>query len=207
MCGIFGLFLNRPLTEADVALGRAGTVALTHRGPDGEGEWIDGERGVFLGHRRLSIIDLTEASAQPMERGGSVIAYNGEIYNFRDLRSELEGKGVDFRSSGDAEVLLQAWREWGERALDRFDGMFAFSIWDGEKAHFAVDPFGEKPLFWAETTDGVYVSSELKPLVDLLDLKPSISDELAAALHSISSSQTNAICISYGSLQWSGRSM
>lgn len=185
MCGIFALFLNRPLSDQDVSLGRAGTAALVHRGPDGKGEWIDREKGVYLGHRRLSIIDLSDASAQPMVRGESVIVYNGEIYNFRELRSNLKGNGVEFESSGDVEVLLQAWRTWKRKSLDRLDGMFAFVIWDGSVAYLAVDPFGEKPLYWAETRDGIYVSSELRPLAGLLKLKPFLTEELMAAYLSL----------------------
>jgi asparagine synthase (glutamine-hydrolysing) len=177
MCGVFALFLNRPLRPEDVALGRAGSEALRHRGPDGEGEWMDREAGVFLGHRRLAIIDPSPASDQPMARDGTVIAFNGEIYNFHDLKQRLQAGGVRFTTSGDVETLLRAWQTWGEDALDRLDGMFGFAIWDGREAHVAVDPFAEKPLFVAEMPDGVYVSSEIGPLAKLLGLRPDFSDE------------------------------
>jgi asparagine synthase (glutamine-hydrolysing) len=177
MCGVFALFLNRPLRPEDIALGRAGTDALRHRGPDGDGEWIDREAGVFLGHRRLAIIDPSPASNQPMARDGTVIAFNGEIYNFHDLKQRLVAGGVRFTTSGDVETLLRAWQTWGEGALDRLDGMFGFAIWDGREAHVAVDPFAEKPLFVAEMPDGVYVSSEIGPLAKLLGLRPDFSDE------------------------------
>ena len=181
MCGIFALFLKRPLDEADIALGRAGRDALAHRGPDGVGEWLDRAAGVYLGHRRLAIIDPTPASDQPLRRDGWVIACNGEVYNYPELRGELERCGHGFLSAGDVEVLLAAWMEWGEQALDRVDAMFAFAVWDGRRAHVAVDPFGEKPLYYAETKDGVYLSSEIGPLAQLLDLTPELKGENLAA--------------------------
>lgn len=181
MCGIFALFLKRPLSEADIRLGRAGLAGLAHRGPDDSGEWIDAEAGVYIGHRRLAIIDPTPASAQPLKRNNHVIVYNGAIYNFPALREELVGKGISFSSKGDTEVLLRAWQTWDEAVFDRLDGMFAFVVWDGHAAHLAVDPFGEKPLYWAETPDGVYVASELGPLAEQLGLRPLISRDLLNA--------------------------
>ncbi|PJI41921.1 asparagine synthase (glutamine-hydrolyzing) [Ferrovibrio sp.] len=181
MCGLFAIFLNRPLTERDIAIGRRGTERLAHRGPDGQGEWFDRERGVFLGHRRLAIVDLSDDSAQPMQRGRLTLTYNGEIYNFRELRHDLQQLGQAFTTSGDTEVLLQGWQQWGEGLLDRIDGMLAFALWDGDAGHLAVDAFGEKPLFIAEAPDGVYVSSELAPLVDLLGLTPELPDEQLTA--------------------------
>ena len=185
MCGIFALFLRRPLSEADFALGRAGRDALTHRGPDGSGEWIDQAAGVYLGHRRLAIIDLSPSSDQPLLREGTALVYNGELYNFRDVRWQLRQHGVKFSTSGDVEVVLEAWRQWGVEAVHRFDGMFASVVWTGECAYLAVDHFGEKPLYYAETEDGVYVSSELPPLVRLLGLTPSLSPEALAAYLSL----------------------
>ncbi len=176
MCGIFALFLKRPLTDADIAIGRAGTAQLAHRGPDSSGEWFDTAAGVYLGHRRLAILDPQARSDQPMVHRGTVLSYNGEIYNFRTLAAQLAQQGVALETSGDVEVVLRAWCEWGETVLDRIDGMFAFALWDGRSAHLAVDAFGEKPLFVAETDDGVYVSSELGPLSRLLNLTPQIDD-------------------------------
>jgi asparagine synthase (glutamine-hydrolysing) len=168
MCGVFALFLRRPLTESDLSLGRAGTLALRHRGPDHGGEWFDREKGVYLGHRRLSIIDLHPASNQPMARDGLVLSYNGEIYNYRSLREDLIARGSAFASKGDTEVLLRGWQRDGGKYLSSIDGMFAFALWDGQGGWLATDRFGEKQLFVAETPDGVYVSSELTPLVELL---------------------------------------
>lgn len=181
VCGIFAMFLNRPLTEADVALGRAGTAALAHRGPDGQGEWTDRAAGVFLGHRRLAIIDPTPDSKQPFALEHAAMTYNGELYNYRALRDELAALGVRCQTRGDVEVLLRAWRRWGDGALDKFDGMFAAAIWDGQRAHLMVDPFGEKPLLWAETPAGVYVSSEIAPLVALLGMQPDLDPSAWAA--------------------------
>ena len=185
MCGIFAFFLNRPLTPDDVALGRAGTAALRHRGPGAAGEWRDEEAGVFLGHTRLATFDPNPASGQPMERDGRCLVFNGELFNFRDLRGELKTRGVKFATQGDTEVLLRAWQCWGSEALDRFDGAFAFALWDGQEAVLAVDLFGEKFLFVAETPDGVYISSEIGPLARLLGLKPELSGDARVAYLSL----------------------
>ena len=181
MCGVFCLFLNRPLADSDIALGRAGTTALAHRGPDGEGEWTDRKDGVFLGHRRLAIIDPSPASDQPMQRDGNVITYNGEIYNFRQLRQTLQAKGIRFQTNGDVEVIFRAWQTWLDEMFCRLDGIFAFAFWDGHRGVVATDAFGEKPLFYAETDDGLYFSSEIRPLAQLLGLPPSMDEVTLAA--------------------------
>ena len=113
-------------------------------------------REAGLAATRLAIIDLHERSNQPMSFGQLHLAFNGEIYNYRELREELIGRGHAFATEGDAEVLLHAWAEWGEGALDRFNGMFAFAIWDeGERAlTLASDPFAEKPLYYARDGSG-----------------------------------------------------
>lgn len=185
MCGIFGLLLNRPLTEADLALGRAGTEALAYRGPDDAGEWFDVEAGVYFGHRRLSIIDLGPGGQQPMVRDGQVLTYNGELYNYRSVAAALRQEGRDLTSQSDSEVVLQALRHWNTGAFDRFDGMFALAYWDGAEATLAVDPFGEKPLYYATTEDGLYFASELAPLAKLLRLEVEIDDEDWAAFLSL----------------------
>ena len=182
MCGIFGFMLNRPLTPDDKLLGRRGTEMLRHRGPDGSGEWLDEDRGVYLGHRRLAIIDLTAASDQPMVDGRLILTYNGELYNFAEIRDSLAQLGHRFTSTGDTEVVLKAWSEWGEQALDRFDGMFALVIHDGEQLHLVTDPFGEKPLYWARTAEGIYFASEAQVLIELLGLTFAPSDGDIAAI-------------------------
>jgi asparagine synthase (glutamine-hydrolysing) len=140
------------------------TDALAHRGPNDEGVFVDGEVG--LGHRRLSIIDLTAAGRQPMSSsdGRYVISYNGEVYNFRELRVKLKALGRHFRSRTDTEVVLQAWAEWGESALHEFNGMFAFALLDRARREvFLVrDRYGVKPMYWTRLGDTVLFGSEIK---------------------------------------------
>ena len=170
MCGIAGqLSWNRPPDATAVA---AMTAHLVHRGPDGGGHV---ERGaVVLGHRRLAIIDLEKASDQPLaDASGSVwIVFNGEIYNFRELRARLEREGGRFRSHGDTEVIVEAYRIWGDRFVDELDGMFAFALWDEPRQRLllARDRAGEKPLYFqlvqgpGGAPDGVLFASELGAL-------------------------------------------
>ena len=146
---------------------------VAHRGPDGRG-WavFDSAAGpVALGHRRLSIIDLSQAAAQPMAyaEGRYQIVYNGEIYNYLELRGELSAKGHNFRTQSDTEVLLAAYDEWGEAALDRLFGMFAFALWDREAQRLfaARDRFGIKPLYYFATPQGVAIASEIKQFIGL----------------------------------------
>src|SRR4249919_2803030 len=126
--------------------------ALAHRGPDAAGTWTgpDDTERVRLGHRRLSIIDLSAAANQPFVKDGLVLVCNGEIYNYRQLRAELSGAGVSFRTKSDTEVLLEAWRRWGPACLPRLRGMFAFALFDDRRGTLTLarDQFGIKPLFW-----------------------------------------------------------
>ncbi|HEX9780156.1 MAG TPA: asparagine synthase (glutamine-hydrolyzing) [bacterium] len=181
MCGIVGLMLRRPLEEADLRASRAGIAALRHRGPDDAGEWADRDSGVVFGHARLAVIDPSPASRQPFVRDGWALAYNGELYNFRELREELAAQGVRCSTTGDTEVVLEAWRRWGPEALERFDGMMAFALFDGRRVHLVTDPFGEKPLYLAETPEGVHVSSEPGPLAARLGLPKRLSAEETTA--------------------------
>jgi len=165
MCGIAGRTTvdGRPLADQ---VGRM-VRALSHRGPDAQHVWSDPH--VALGHARLAIIDLSRHADQPMEdaTGRHVIVFNGEIYNFKEIRSALEERGVRFRTSGDTEVLLEAYRAWGGDCLSRLNGMFAFAIWDRvERTLFlARDRLGKKPLYYYETADGgLAFASELKAL-------------------------------------------
>jgi asparagine synthase (glutamine-hydrolysing) len=182
MCGIYGTFYNRPLAPQDIKQSRKAVKNLAHRGPDGSGEFVAAEAGVFLGHRRLKIIDLSEQSSQPMQRDNFVLTYNGEIYNFPALKARLEGMGHHFRSTGDTEVLLESWRRWGNESLNEFDGMFAFGIWDGDHGWLAVDPFSEKQIYYAETVDGIVFSSELVTLAGLFGNSPDIDGHLPGFL-------------------------
>ncbi len=167
MCGIAGLFHLETAKPVDPARVELMTNALAHRGPDGSGVWT--AQGVGLGHRRLSIIDLG-GGAQPMASvdGEIVVTFNGEIYNFLDVRRELEAKGAVFRTNSDTEVLIHGWRAWGPDMLPRFNGMFAFALYDDrEKALLLVrDRLGVKPLHYTRLTDGsIAFASELKGLL------------------------------------------
>ncbi len=138
---------------------------------------MDRSAGVYLGHRRLAIIDLSQGGHQPMLRDGLAISFNGEVYNYRHLRDRLSAAGERFQTKSDTEVLLAAWRRQGVQALETVDGMLALALWDGSDGWLAVDRFGEKSLYYATTPAGVYVSSELPVLVRLLapsvDMSPS----------------------------------
>jgi asparagine synthase (glutamine-hydrolysing) len=161
MCGIAGLW-NRDHRPVDAERLRALTDRMTHRGPDASGFFEDGDLG--LGHRRLSIIDVAH-SHQPMHsESGLSIVYNGELYNFRELRSQLEAKGFQFQTSGDTEVILAAYAAWGADCLLRFRGMFAFAIWDRRKRELflARDRFGIKPLCICRYDEGIAFASEVE---------------------------------------------
>ena len=164
MCGIVGCNLVRPLNQEDVHRLRYMTSLLEHRGPDGQGEYLNLDKGVYLGHRRLSIIDLDDRSSQPMTSGRHVISYNGELYNFCELRDALS-PSFSFKTSGDTEVILKSWMKWEHDSLHKFDGMFATAIWDGLELHLFTDIFGEKPLFLFEAEDGIYFASEANALI------------------------------------------
>lgn len=166
MCGITGV-LNFDASPVDERVLRDMTQALVHRGPDGEGFYFDG--GVGLGFRRLAIIDLTPAGSQPMpnETGDVHLVFNGEIYNFRELRSELQTLGHSFRSQMDGEVIVHAYEEWGEACVHRFNGMFAFGVWDSTRRQLwlARDRYGVKPLYWARVGGALLFGSEIKALL------------------------------------------
>ncbi|MBF0326582.1 MAG: asparagine synthase (glutamine-hydrolyzing) [Alphaproteobacteria bacterium] len=166
MCGLAGIveLSGRPL-EPEVL--QRMTASLAHRGPDG-GAIVTGQ-GFGMGHRRLAVIDLSAASAQPMRSadGRFTLAYNGELYNFRELRAELEAKGVRFTSCGDAEVVLQALITWGAEAISRFNGMFALALWDQARRRLllARDRYGIKPLYYAHDAHDFIFASEIKALL------------------------------------------
>jgi asparagine synthase (glutamine-hydrolysing) len=137
---------------------------MAHRGPDGEGLWNDDRAG--LAFRRLAIIDLDARSDQPLHLGPWHLVFNGEIYDYRERRAELEALGHTFVTEGDGEVLLHAWAEWGEGALDRINGMFAFGVWHDERRELTLcaDPFGEKPLYWCRDGERLVFASDIRAL-------------------------------------------
>ena len=171
MCGIAG-FLSHSLGGADVMQSTVAAMAerMWRRGPDDQGEWVDAEAGVALGHRRLSIIDLSPGGSQPMESrcGRYVLTFNGELYNFRALRRELEDAGnVAWRGTSDTEVLVEAFAAWGvETALQRSNGMFALGVWDRRERALTLarDRLGEKPLYYGRVGDSFAFASEIGPL-------------------------------------------
>lgn len=170
MCGFAGYLSNRPAAAGEhlAAVARM-IVPILHRGPDDAGTWTDANAGVALGFRRLAIIDLSEKGHQPMRSasGRFTMVFNGEVYNFADLRRELEGCGARFAGHSDSEVMLAAFERWGvEDSLPRFLGMFALAVWDGRdrELHLARDRFGKKPLFVHAANGLVSFGSELKAL-------------------------------------------
>ncbi|HTU02058.1 MAG TPA: asparagine synthase (glutamine-hydrolyzing), partial [Candidatus Sulfotelmatobacter sp.] len=167
MCGIAGKLLTDPEGVVGREEIRRMTQALAHRGPDGEGVYVEGRLG--LGHRRLAIIDLRDVAGQPMatEDGALCITFNGEIYNYRELRLRLEGAGYRFRTESDTEVLLHAYAAWGEACLPELRGMFAFALWDRRtrSLFLARDRVGKKPLFYHEGPEAFAFASEAKALL------------------------------------------
>ena len=164
MCGILGAIGPFPGSSTD--LFRHALSKIAHRGPDAEGIWRCND--VVLGHRRLSIIDLSENGNQPMvdAESGLVIVFNGEIYNYLELREQLEAKGHRFVSKTDTEVLLKGYKEWGEQVLSKCNGMWALAIWnpEGHQLFLARDKFGKKPLYYALGSQGLLFASEPKAL-------------------------------------------
>lgn len=178
MCGIAGIY-NFKKAPVSLEVLRAMTESIRHRGPDGDGHWVDSYVG--LGHRRLAILDLSDAAHQPMAtRDHSVIiSYNGEVYNYRELRKELEALGYEFFSSGDTEVVLNAYHAWGVDALPRFNGMFALSIWDQRSRELilARDRYGVKPLYYATSGGELVFASEIKAFLTHPKFKASLDKE------------------------------
>jgi asparagine synthase (glutamine-hydrolysing) len=166
MCGIVGALSAMPVDRELIERMRD---RLAHRGPDDAGIWSTEDRRVCLGFRRLAIVDLSPEANQPFlsDDGRHAIVLNGEIYNFRALRDELAATGGTFRTSSDTEVLLEAYRHWGEDCLDRLSGMFAFAIWDEDAGRLfcARDRAGEKPFYYSVVGNSLLFASELKSLL------------------------------------------
>lgn len=176
MCGIIGFASNKKIEDKHyLTIGRD---TMIHRGPDDSGEWWSDDEKVGFGHRRLSIIDLSTSGHQPMEDESRnlAIVFNGEIYNYLELKNELQNKGYIFKTNSDTEVLLVAWKEWGENCLNHLNGMFLFAIYDKkeEMIFIARDRAGEKPLFYSLNNGELRFASELKALL----VDPSFSHKI-----------------------------
>ena len=184
MCGIAGMVDWRAATS-DAALrsiGEAMIETVRHRGPDAGAVWVEAEAGVALGQRRLAIIDLSPGGAQPMHSADRryVITFNGEIYNYRDIRHELQAAGRSIRSESDTEVLLEACALWGvEAAIERAIGMFAFALWDRKTRSLVLarDRLGIKPLYYAATPGRVLFASQLKAFRAAPSWRPTVDDD------------------------------
>jgi asparagine synthase (glutamine-hydrolysing) len=168
MCGINGIFAYRdgaPPVDAEELM--RSRECMRSRGPDAADVWVSDDRRVGLGHRRLAIIDLSPAGAQPMRRGTLAIIFNGEIYNYRELRARLEANGRTFTSHSDTEVMLALYEELGERMLGELRGMFAIALWDGARRRLllARDPYGIKPLYYADDGETLRIASQVKALI------------------------------------------
>ena len=181
MCGISGI-LRADGEPVPPGLVDAMVATLRHRGPDGQGTYF--APGIAFGHTRLAIIDLTAASDQPFidDEAGLALSFNGEIYNYIELREELQALGHAFRSAGDTEVLLRAYQQWGAACLPRLNGMFAFALWDNRKRTLllARDRFGEKPLYIARSPRGVVFASEMKAI---LAVRPELREPNRKAMY------------------------
>lgn len=181
MCGIIAVATNSPAKTPDIS---KALTSLAHRGPDGEGTWISPSGKTKLGHRRLSIVDLSEAGRQPMhnEDKSLWLVCNGEIYNYPRLRKRLEGLGHHFYSNSDNEAIIHAYEQWGEACLDYFEGMFAFAIWNTKTKQLfaAIDHVGIKPLCYSEIPGGIAIASDFRALLCLLPEKPAPNPEAVA---------------------------
>ena len=168
MCGIAGIVSKGSKVQLEEL--KRMTDTISHRGPDGDGHWIDEQNNVGFGHRRLSILDLSENGKQPMHYHGDnlTITFNGEIYNYVELKVDLEKQGFQFRSGTDTEVVLAAYKAYGPKMLQRMDGMFAFAIWDklNQQLFCARDRFGEKPFFYSFENGNFVFASEMKAIFD-----------------------------------------
>lgn len=186
MCGIVGIW-NKNGSHLSGHCLEQFTNALAHRGPDGSGIFIDKHGCLGLGHRRLSILGLGESGSQPMSYGDGRyhITFNGEIYNFIELRQDLEKLGHRFVSDTDTEVVLAAYSQWGEDCQYRFNGMWAFAIWDSEERLLFIsrDRFGVKPIFFLNTDNYFVFASELKAFMALpRKIRPDIDQTMVARM-------------------------
>jgi asparagine synthase (glutamine-hydrolysing) len=173
VCGVAGAFLQPDGTRLTQTM----SDRISHRGPDAAGLTDMSADSVQLAHRRLSIIDLSTAADQPFVKDGLHLSYNGELYNYRELRDILRGRGVRFTTQSDTEVVLEAWRHWGPDALPRFRGMFTFALYDEctRAVTLVRDPLGIKPMYVMPRGKGILFASELKALVSAVGPELSIN--------------------------------
>jgi len=180
MCGITGFSSPKHFYQLSASLPDASS-RLTHRGPDDCGLFVDETAGIGMAHRRLSVIDLTENGRQPManDNGTIHIVYNGEVYNYRQIRSALISLGHHFRSESDTEVILKAYEQWGRQCFEKFVGMFALAIWDGNQQQLVLarDRLGIKPLYFHHTSEHFLFASELKAMLAFNRFSPTIDPE------------------------------
>jgi len=214
MCGIAGILSLQPGLQVDRARLERLRDLQTHRGPDDAGTWLSADGRIGLAHRRLSIIDLSPSGHQPMATSDGLlqIVFNGEIYNFRDLRRELEALGHRFHSESDTEVILLGYREWGEQVLPRLRGMFAFGLHDARRGEtlLARDPLGIKPLYYAEDRGFAHFASEVQALRGVVAAGDVDPEALAVYLcwGSVAAPRTlyrNVRALPAGSSLWIGR--
>jgi len=187
MCGIAGILITRATNPRNLAAIDPMAATLHHRGPDSGGIWLDREGGIALGHRRLAIVDLSDAGHQPMLSADKnlVMTFNGEIYNFASLRPGLTAKGHRFRGDGDTEVMLAAFESYGiEEALKQFSGMFAAGVWDRKHRvlHLVRDRMGKKPLYIALANGTLLFASELKAILAYPDFRPTVDTRALAMM-------------------------
>ncbi|RYM35486.1 asparagine synthase (glutamine-hydrolyzing) [Brumimicrobium glaciale] len=173
MCGITGIINRR--AKVEISQLSKMTDKIAHRGPDAEGIFVNQNKTCGLGHRRLSILDLSDAANQPMHSkcGNYSLVYNGELYNFKEIREILKSEGVEFSTSSDTEVILESFIAWGPKCVDRFNGMFAFAVWNEKEEELFIfrDRLGIKPLYYSWDEETLYFSSELKAIAPFIDQK------------------------------------
>tara|TARA_A100001015_G_C15034056_1_gene734939 strand:+ start:184 stop:1917 length:1734 start_codon:yes stop_codon:yes gene_type:complete len=170
MCGIFGIYSKKKLNNEDVKFANRAKKFLNHRGPDEFNLFQDDENNLILCHSRLSIIDISKKNSQPRKENNNVLVFNGEIYNFRELKKNYL-QDSHFETNGDTEVLLKMWIKYGSKCLDYLDGMYAFALWDSKNLFLVTDFFGEKPLFIFEHKDKILFSSEAKIFTEIFKSK------------------------------------
>ena len=197
MCGITGIW-NLDSSKIDLNYLNNFNNSLKHRGPDGCGTFVDRKEGLGLGHRRLSILDLSTNGKQPMSylEERFWITYNGEIYNFLEIQKELKKLGHKFFSDTDTEIILASYVEWGEKCQEKFNGMWAFAIWDSKEKNIFLsrDRFGVKPLFYIHTKKHFIFASELKAFISLPNgIRPTIDKGMISLMANIENCESTIL--------------